>query len=468
MRIRRIDWLSLSEDIFTFLTLYFTTGTLNGVLMGVLSIEVDTTGLNIKEVASDAAQAPIFLVFQLIIFVLTLGFMALRWERYLKLMTRPRLIWLYVLLAMMSSLWAQDVSASFRRSLFLLATTLFGFYFAGRYTLRQQMVMVANALGVCAFTNLTFGLLFPAYAQHVMYFPGAWRGIMTHKNSLAQTVVMGAAMLQLSLALPSESPRQSKFWLWAGFLACVLLVVLTTSKTGLLALLFFSLMFPMLRLLRSRRVETQMIVVTLLLLLSTVVAIGFANTEAIFKSLGRDMTFTGRTDIWAVLLDKVSAKPWLGYGFRSFWAGGAQGEAVDLIYRNNYLVDTAHNGFLDIALELGLVGLGLFVWSLAVNFHRSFRWVIQNPAPEGLYAMFVMVYWVLYNLSESTVPDGYSLSWVVYVAVTTSMLIYRLPSPVAVESPIADTPNWLPRYLPPTPVIGQDQPNGLPPSRNIS
>jgi exopolysaccharide production protein ExoQ len=423
MQIRRIQWLDLCEYLFTLGTLFFTTGVMNIVLLGGLSIEVNTQGLNIQDIPSGPTQAPIFLVIQLGIFALTVLFMVLRAERYLKLMTRPRLVWIYVLLAMASCMWAQDGSASFRRSLFLWATTLFGFYFAGRYSPRQQIQMITIALGIASFTNLTFGLLFPAYAKHVMYFPGAWRGIMSHKNSLAQTSVLAASMFQILLAMPEGR----KFWNWAGLLVSVLLVILTTSKTGLLALLLFSILFPMLRMLRAKRVEAQLTVLTIFLLLATIVALAVANYETLVLSLGRDLTFTGRTDIWAVLLDKVAKRPWLGYGFRAFWAGGAQGEAVDLMYRNNYLVDTAHNGFLDIALELGLVGLGIFLLSLSLNFRRGLQWVQKNASPEGLYPTFVMMYWLMYNLSESTLPDGYNISWVMYVAATTGMLIYRLP-----------------------------------------
>jgi exopolysaccharide production protein ExoQ len=429
MQMRRIDWLGSFEYLFTLGTLYFTTGAINAPLMGDLNVEINTVGLNIKEIANAPTQAPIFLVVQLAIFGLTLFFMALRWEYFAKVMTRPRLVWLYVILSVVSCLWTGDPSASFRRALFLLATTLFGFYFAGRYSLREQMLMVTSALGICVFSHLTFGLLFPAYAQHNMYFAGAWRGLMSHKNSLAQTSVFAAVMFQLVMPF-----SQSFIWPWVGLITATLMVVLSTSKTGLVTLLLFSLLLPILRLLRAKTIKVQLATLTLVLLLTTIVAVIGANLDSIFLALGRNATLTGRTDIWAVLIDKVSRRPWFGYGFKSFWSGGVNGEAIDLLYSNNYVVDTAHNGFLDIALELGLVGLGIFCLSLLMNFQRSLSWLRQTRSPEGLYVIFVMIYWVAYNLTESTVPDAYSLSWVLYAAVTTSMLIYPFPHEALPES----------------------------------
>jgi exopolysaccharide production protein ExoQ len=411
------------EKIFTIGTLIFCTGTLNDMLMGSLSIEVNTIGLNIKEIATAKVQAPIFLVVQLGIFFTTLLLMGLRWPRYLKLMTKPRLVWLYVLLALASCVWAGDPAASFRRGLFLFATTMVGFYIAGRYTLREQVLMLSTAMGISVFSNLAFGVAFPAYAQHVMYFPGAWRGLMAHKNALATLGVIAAIAFQLAIACS----RKRQWGLWLGLLAAMVTVLLTTSKTGLLMLLLLSLLLPILRLLRAKTMYAQMAVVTVFLFLATVVALLLANYEALILALGRDLTFTGRTDIWAVLLMKIAKRPLVGYGFQSFWAGGADGEAVDLKFQNNYIVTTGHNGFIDIALDLGCVGLGIFITSIVINFQRSLNWLKQTNTADGLYPIFVVALMVGYNLSESNVPDAYTIFWLMYVASTTSMLIYRLP-----------------------------------------
>jgi exopolysaccharide production protein ExoQ len=430
------SFLDKLEKIFTIGTLIFCTGTLNGILMGSLEIEVNTVGLNIQEIATGKVQAPIFLVVQLGIFFTTLLLMGLRWPRYLKVMTKPRLVWLYVLLALISCLWAGDPSASFRRGLFLFATTMVGFYIAGRYTLREQVLMLSTAMGISIFSNLAFGLAFPAYAQHAMYFPGAWRGLMAHKNSLATLGVIAAIACQLAIA----SSRKRQLGLWLGLFAAIVAVLLTTSKTGLLMLLLLSLLLPILRLLRAKTMHAQMAVMTIFLFLATVVMLLLAHYETLILALGRDLTFTGRTDIWAVLLMKIAKRPWVGYGFQSFWAGGADGEAVDLRYQNNYIVSTGHNGFIDIGLDLGCIGLGIFVTSLVINFQRGLHWLKQTNTADGLYPIFVVALMVGYNLSESNVPDAYTIFWLMYVSATTSMLIYRLPHQMAARIPQALVP----------------------------
>jgi exopolysaccharide production protein ExoQ len=418
------NWLEPFEKIFTFATLLYCTGALNAMMFGGLAIEVNVLNLNVPEVKSGPASGAVFLIIQNGIFLVTLGLLALRWPRYLKLMTKPRLIWLYTLLVLASCLWTNDAIMTLRRSLLLLATTLFGFYMAGRFTIRQQMLLLASALSFSGFMHLTFGILFPAYAQHVMYFAGAWRGLMTHKNSLAQLSVFSVMMLQL--VLPFQYRHRP--WLWAALVVNVLLVFLSTSKTGLALMILLSLLLPLLRSLRAKRLETQLAVMTGFLTIATAAIAIVTNLEPILAAMGRNATLTGRTGLWEVLLYKISLRPWLGYGYRAFWEGGMDGEAVDVWYSQNFIVATAHNGFLEILLEVGLVGLVLFLLGAVFNVKRGFYWLLHTRSPEGLYPLALLTFWLLYNFTESTTPQVYSLAWIAYVSMSTSMLIYRLPS----------------------------------------
>jgi O-antigen ligase len=229
-------------------------------------------------------------------------------------------------------------------------------------------------------------------------------------------------------------PYKRKRWLWAGLWASVLVMILTTSKTGLATMIGLSLLLPLLRSLRAKRIETQLATVTGFLLVVTVAVAFVANFELILTALGRDATLTGRTGLWQVLVHKISLRPWLGYGFRSFWEGGMDGEAVDVWYAERYIVYTAHNGFLDMLLEVGVVGLGLFLLTVVRNLQRSLPWLTRTRTAEGLYPFMLLAYWLLYNLTESTTPQIYSISWILYVAMTSSLLIYRLPGPALPES----------------------------------
>ena len=90
------------------------------------------------------------------------------------------------------------------------------------------------------------------------------------------------------------------------------------------------------------------------------------------SALGRDSTFTGRTDIWASLVPVVQQEPILGCGFGGFWTPET---------RAIHIVGQAHNGYLEVLIELGGVGLVLVSMFLlsslrkaARSFPRDFDW----------------------------------------------------------------------------------------------
>ncbi|MCB1097950.1 MAG: O-antigen ligase family protein [Verrucomicrobiae bacterium] len=85
------------------------------------------------------------------------------------------------------------------------------------------------------------------------------------------------------------------------------------------------------------------------------VEIFFGFSELFVKALGRDMSLTTRTDLWPLLLSIHNA-PVLGVGYESFWIG----ERLDQVWEVYKGLNQAHNGYLELFLNTGLVGVGLF------------------------------------------------------------------------------------------------------------
>jgi O-antigen ligase len=91
--------------------------------------------------------------------------------------------------------------------------------------------------------------------------------------------------------------------------------------------------------------------------------------------LGKSSDLSGRTEIWEFAATMVEHRPWLGYGYKVFWLG-ADAPAAAFWKASRDFVPHAHNGFLELALDLGLIGLGLSlaaVISLAVKISRLLR-----------------------------------------------------------------------------------------------
>jgi exopolysaccharide production protein ExoQ len=117
---------------------------------------------------------------------------------------------------------------------------------------------------------------------------------------------------------------------------------------------------------------------------------------AFVERLGRDMTFTTRTDIWASLIGQA-ANPLLGAGFNTFWSGS---RLVELTASLGGIVQ-AHNGYLETYLNGGLVGCGLLFALLASSYYRI-RQAFVLGAPLANIRLVLLLVAVIYNWSEAS------------------------------------------------------------------
>ena len=80
---------------------------------------------------------------------------------------------------------------------------------------------------------------------------------------------------------------------------------------------------------------------------------------------------SGRTQIWSAILDSGFKQPLLGFGYGAFWRG-QNGESLNIFLQTGFALWQGHNAFLDIWLDLGLVGLSLFLLTLIKAFRDGF------------------------------------------------------------------------------------------------
>src|ERR1051326_574946 len=121
----------------------------------------------------------------------------------------------------------------------------------------------------------------------------------------------------------------------------------------------------------------------------------FHISQPLLGMLGRDATLTGRTEIWAAVKTHP-VDPIFGCGYLNFWdiVGTLDLEAGEANLK------TAHNGFLEIYLDGGYLGVFFLVIMLinsGINHARSF---IRNY-PAGVIGLAFFCMLLLNNVSES-------------------------------------------------------------------
>lgn len=132
----------------------------------------------------------------------------------------------------------------------------------------------------------------------------------------------------------------------------------------------------------------------------------------LLSEMGRDPTLTGRTDLWAELLN-IDVNPWLGTGFEGFWLG----ERAEYLWAKYWWRPTqAHNGYLELYLNLGLIGLGL----LAVMVFSSYRSIRSKLISEFHFASFrmaMLMIVLIYNMTEAAFK-GLHILWFMFLLVS--------------------------------------------------
>ena len=139
--------------------------------------------------------------------------------------------------------------------------------------------------------------------------------------------------------------------------------------------------------------------------------LAFGISAHLSESLGRGSDLTGRTELWAHCL-QFQSSPIFGAGFESFWLGERRDQDSSVL--SQWHPGGSHNSYLDIYLDLGLIGLsiliGLFIatfWKIRLELFRNFEW--------GRYRLAFFVAVLLRGWTESTFTTDSALWFVFYI-----------------------------------------------------
>jgi exopolysaccharide production protein ExoQ len=353
-----------------------------------------------------------------------LAILLVGYRRLFRLCTRDKFLLGLLLLAPLSAAWSPDPSTALRRSAALLGTTFFGMYLASRYPLRKQLQLLAFALLIAAVMSVVFAIALPRYGIMAEEHAGEWRGIFVHKNILGRTMALSAICCGL-LALAQS--KRKLFW-WLGALLSAGVLGLSQSKTAAVVLfgfiaaipLFTTLRWPWPKWRRSILMPASVFVVAAVFFTVTFFLLEPRYWSEITMAIGKDKTMTGRTQIWSAVIYFIAKKPWLGYGYNSFFMGNSQ-ECLNLWKMVGWEAPHAHNGFLQLCLDMGLAGLTLFLAGLVLAVRRAVRLVRCSRASESLWPLIYLSFLLLYNLTEPTIMQHNTVYWVLYVAIALSL-----------------------------------------------
>jgi O-antigen ligase len=169
---------------------------------------------------------------------------------------------------------------------------------------------------------------------------------------------------------------------------------------------------------------SAVLAVTIIGLIALIWVAGYIGSDSLFSSVGKDATLSGRTDIWRYVWDQIQLRPLFGYGLAAFW-NGYEGPSGYIQLAMRIAVIYAHNGFLDIWLSIGLVGLSVFLAGFFITSKQSLALLRKSNTPEGFWPLLFLTYILLSNLTEGTITTMNNSFWAMYVAVSYSLVIAK-------------------------------------------
>ena len=220
-------------------------------------------------------------------------------------------------------------------------------------------------------------------------------GVTLHRNQLG--FLLGLMILLCLFVLRSR-------WRWlhlAGGITAAGLLIFIDSKSSILAIAFTALVF-LLASARRRKLYLGLLALAMAVFVATLPS---PKMDHFALWMGRDPTFTSRTEIWAGSLGLASQQPFTGYGYNAVWSAH-ENRVAQFPDAPGPRYAHAHNAWIDWVLQLGIGGLAVYLVMLGVLFMRAYaRGQAANGLPVAIQASCLVLYIQIYDLANvSTVP----------------------------------------------------------------
>jgi O-antigen ligase len=226
-------------------------------------------------------------------------------------------------------------------------------------------------------------------------------GVASQKNGLGQLCLIAGIYFSWDLLLNRRDSSKQGLRLHYSVYLLILPMILwlfymADSVTSLVCMFIALCIFlagrqPIFQQNPSKILSISMIIIVFFFILEYL----FGIYDQIILLLGREPSLTTRVPLWTELL-RMGTNPLLGTGFESFWAG----ERMNYIWERYGEINQAHNGYIDIYINIGMIGLCLLVGSIISGFLKAYR-ALNNDYLHAMLRICLIVTIVVYNYTEA-------------------------------------------------------------------
>ena len=385
-------------------------------------------------------------------------FLRLRPERF-RWYRLPSPIYLFLALATVSILWSQYRVESVLGVIAQLLTTLVAVALAFILTWHEVLRTLGTALRYVIGLSFVFELwvavfvrqpLLPwwleltaaqqektpkllFWSRDLLFEGGPIQGLVGSSTLFGFIGLIG--LIVFTIQLRAQLVTRFTGWFWVAMAVATLALTRSATVTVALGAVVIALAFSLWAR-RSGPTGRLRVYVTGAVVLAALAGVAVFARSTLFALLGKSSDLTGRVDTWERVIELAAQRPWFGWGWISYWAPWVEPfESLDS--QGGIQVMSAHNAWLDVWLQLGIVGLVLFVMLVALTLWRVWFRAVDQPrrgygpplpyATSALWPFLLMIALVVQSFAESRILIESGWLLLIILAVK-SRFDFELPS----------------------------------------
>jgi exopolysaccharide production protein ExoQ len=370
---------------------------------------------------AESINAPFIppVLINILIYVIVLILIIGRLKRFTYVALKDPSLLLLIGIAVTSVYWSVSPSNTLQEVRALLRSLLFSIYLAMQYTPKEQIRLLSWVTGLALIMSCIVCLFLPSYGLAVdegHY--AAWQGIFNHKQMFGRYLAFASTIF-----LVNTIAHKDKKWMriiWLGFI--FMLTILSQSKTSLIAFIMLLLSLPVHKIILQKKARGLLIIIAFFLTFLISIMLALNLEDIVVGSLGKNLEFNGRTPIWSMIINKGLERPFLGYGYNAFWTSNES----TFIIMNSWArgqesfvsgedVFHSHNGFLDLFIQIGIIGSIIFAYNLIVTISRVIQLLLITRQVEYFWMLQFTAVYIVFNMAEGqTLLSTNNILWIIY------------------------------------------------------
>jgi O-antigen ligase len=372
--------------------------------------------------APDAIDgSPVDRLIYSVLLVAALGVLFVRRTDWRSILENNRWFCVLFLYMLLSVTWSDYPFVSFKRwNRALVDVVMALVVLTDRKALEAECAVIRRVM----FVNIPLSIILIKYFRSIgtawdEFGREIWHGATPQKNVLGGVVMVGAVYFLFEML---RNYRNKKVVVYvAYFLMAAWLLKGSASyrsNTSIMGFVIGAALLSVLMILKPRIVFIRRYLAAAAIILACMfaafqvfqAATGVSFVTAGIEASGRDATLTGRTDLWNDLLAIASRHPIIGVGYGAFWIGNTH----NLWSTHIWGPTQGHNGYLDVYLEIGVLGVLLLVCVIVASF-RGVLALLSANFEQGMLHFIWLCIIVCHNFTESTYLRGSVDLWFLFV-----------------------------------------------------